>query len=133
MSSLGVAFVTGASQGIGRAIALRLARDGFDVAVNDIPRRRDKLESLCQEISAKGRKTSVQVGDASLNSEVESMIASVAENMGGLNVVSSAAFDFIILFFSDLKRQMVANAGICIAKPILESALIVFCFQNPNS
>ncbi|KAF9459840.1 hypothetical protein BDZ94DRAFT_1300250 [Collybia nuda] len=103
MTSIGVAFVTGASQGLGRAIALRLARDGFDVAVNDIQKSRDKLESLRQEITAKGRKSSVQVGDASSKNDVESMIASVVADMGELNV-------------------MVANAGICITKPMQETS-----------
>ncbi|GAC1377641.1 MAG: 3-oxoacyl-[acyl-carrier-protein] reductase [Ktedonobacteraceae bacterium] len=49
-----VAIVTGAGQGIGRAIALRLARDGMHVAVADI--RADLAESVAAEISALGRK-----------------------------------------------------------------------------
>lgn len=56
MSNLkGTAIVTGASQGIGRAIALRLADDGFDVAINDLSAAKDNLETLRQEIVAKGR------------------------------------------------------------------------------
>ncbi|KAJ6452766.1 NAD-binding protein [Mycena sanguinolenta] len=46
MSSKGVVLVTGAAQGIGRSIALRLADDGFDVAVNDISKNSEKLDAL---------------------------------------------------------------------------------------
>lgn len=37
MSSKGVALVTSAARGLCRAIALRLAADGFDIAINDLP------------------------------------------------------------------------------------------------
>jgi len=53
----GVALVTGAAKGIGRAIALRLAVDGFDVAINDIPSNKHNLDSLAGEIAEKGRST----------------------------------------------------------------------------
>ena len=46
--------VTGASRGIGRAIALRLARDGFDIAVH-CRSRRDLAEAVVAEIEALGR------------------------------------------------------------------------------
>ena len=52
------ALVTGASRGIGRAIALRLARDGFDVALNYL-RRKDAAEELAAQIGGLGRKTSL--------------------------------------------------------------------------
>ncbi|KAG9220125.1 hypothetical protein CCMSSC00406_0007180 [Pleurotus cornucopiae] len=50
--SKGVAIITGAAQGLGRAIALRLASDGFDVALNDIPAKAPALEELANEIKA---------------------------------------------------------------------------------
>ena len=50
-----VAIVTGAGQGIGRAIALRLASDGLNVTVNDIPSKQSQLEEVVQEIQKLGR------------------------------------------------------------------------------
>src|SRR5690606_24197210 len=64
MSGLCV-LVTGASGGIGRAIALRMAQDGFDVAVH-CRSRRDEAERLAEEIRAMGRESRVlqfDVGD----------------------------------------------------------------------
>ena len=55
--------VTGASRGIGRAIALRLAHDGFDIAVH-CRSRRDLAEAVAAEIEALGRKARVLEFDA---------------------------------------------------------------------
>src|SRR3954471_12933526 len=52
MNEKKVAFVTGASRGIGAAIAQRLAKDGFHVVA--VARTQDKLEALCNEINAQG-------------------------------------------------------------------------------
>ncbi|PPQ93616.1 hypothetical protein CVT25_000950 [Psilocybe cyanescens] len=98
----GIALVTGASRGIGRAIAIRLAKDGFKVAVNDLPSSKSELEQLCEEIKKVGSTAEVFFADVSIEEEVETMVASVVQAMGGLDV-------------------MVANAGICITKPLLET------------
>ncbi|KAF5364849.1 hypothetical protein D9757_011272 [Collybiopsis confluens] len=94
--ALGVALVTGASQGIGRAIALRLAKDGYKVALNDIQSKSEQLESVSQEIKKlNGLDTHIVPADVSKDDEVEAMVKSVAASLGGLDV-------------------MVANAGIIV-------------------
>ncbi len=52
----GVAIITGSGQGIGRAIALQLAEDGFDIALNDLPTNKVNLDHVAEEIAKKGRK-----------------------------------------------------------------------------
>ena len=86
-SSKGVSLVTGSGQGIGRAIALRLADDGYDVAVNDIPSNKDNLESLKVEIESKGCKALVVTADVSQEDQVKHMVDTVVETLGGLDVV----------------------------------------------
>ncbi|KAF8886694.1 NAD-binding protein [Gymnopilus junonius] len=92
----------GASRGIGRAIALRLANDGFDVAINDLASQKNELEELCAEIVKVGKVSSIFIANVSVEKEVESMISAVVDQMGALDV-------------------MVANAGICFTKPFLET------------
>ncbi|KAF7342971.1 L-2,3-butanediol dehydrogenase [Mycena venus] len=87
--SKGAALVTGAAQGIGRAIALRLAADGFDVGVNDIASKAAQLDKVKQEIIAAGRRSAVFCADVSVDSEVKDMVAGVVAALGGLDVVSA--------------------------------------------
>ena len=86
-SSHGIAVVTGASQGIGRAIALRIVDDGFDVAVSDLPSGKDSLEGLSQEIVAKGRRSCIVIGDVSVEADVQNIVAITVEKLGEVNVV----------------------------------------------
>lgn len=86
--SKGIAVVTGAAQGIGRAIALRLADDGYDIAVNDLADNAERLASVENEVKSKGRRTYARVTDVSVEREVMDMIDAVVETLGGIDVVS---------------------------------------------
>jgi NAD(P)-dependent dehydrogenase (short-subunit alcohol dehydrogenase family) len=83
----GIALITGASRGIGRSIALRLARDGYHVALNDLPLQRSRLADLQQEISKNGREASICVADVSKEGDVERLVRDVTSQFGGLDVV----------------------------------------------
>ena len=82
-----VAIVTGAARGIGRATALRLAEDGLNVAVNDLPDT-PELDDVVREIESKGRRSLAVPGDVCLEAEVEKMIQQVVEKLGSLDTVS---------------------------------------------
>jgi meso-butanediol dehydrogenase / (S,S)-butanediol dehydrogenase / diacetyl reductase len=82
-----VALVTGATGGLGRAIVLRLARDGFDIAINDLGARASQLQSLAKEISESNRNASIVTADVTKDNEVQQMIAQAADDLGGLDVV----------------------------------------------
>ncbi|KAF8885317.1 acetoin reductase family protein [Infundibulicybe gibba] len=88
MSTKGIAVVTGSAQGIGRAIALRLADDGFNVALNDLSSQMEMLEILRDEISRKGQRSEIIVGDVSVEEDVKSLVSRVGIALGGLDVFS---------------------------------------------
>jgi NAD(P)-dependent dehydrogenase (short-subunit alcohol dehydrogenase family) len=83
-----VALVTGAAQGIGRAIALRLAADGLDVAVDDLPSKLELLEEVVNEIKAMGRKSIALTFSISQEDEVKAMVEQTVSELGRLDVVN---------------------------------------------
>jgi meso-butanediol dehydrogenase / (S,S)-butanediol dehydrogenase / diacetyl reductase len=87
MTTTKVALVTGAARGIGRAIALRLSKDGLDVAVNDLPNT-SELDDVVREIESRGRRSLAVPADVSLEEDVEKIIQQVVQKLGGLDVVS---------------------------------------------
>ncbi|GJJ12695.1 putative secondary metabolism biosyntheticenzyme [Clathrus columnatus] len=92
-STIFSAIVTGAAQGIGRAVAIRLARLGYNVAITDLPSKTELLDSVITEIKALGRDTLALPGDVSKEADVEEAIKQTVEKLGPLYI-------------------MVANAGI---------------------
>ncbi|MGG1576314.1 SDR family NAD(P)-dependent oxidoreductase, partial [Fictibacillus sp. NRS-1165] len=73
MKELKTAIVTGSGQGIGRAIALRLASDGFNVVINDVDQ--EKAESVSGEIERLGRKSLAVKADVSNRDEVFEIVS----------------------------------------------------------
>ncbi|OBT40829.1 hypothetical protein VE00_08595 [Pseudogymnoascus sp. WSF 3629] len=96
-----VAIVTGSSRGIGRAIALQLADDGMDIAINDIEQQSASMESVKAKVEKKGRRAIVVVADVSVEEDVKRLVDTTVEQLGELNV-------------------MVSNAGIIVTKRLFE-------------
>src|ERR1700730_1285642 len=83
------AVVTGAGRGIGRSIALALAKAGADVAVTS--RTSPELDTLVGEISALGRRSLAVSCDVTDSEQVQHMAASVLEGLGGIDILVNNA------------------------------------------
>ncbi len=84
-----VAVVTGSGQGIGRAIALRLAKDGFNVALVDV--KLDKITAVAKEVAAIGRQATTITADVSQCDEVYAAIDKAEKDLGGFDVMVNNA------------------------------------------
>jgi len=84
------ALVTGASRGIGRAIAVALAKEGVDVAVNYL-KRADEAEKTCSTIKDLGRKTIAIQADVSVSAEVAQMVESIERRLGSIHILVNNA------------------------------------------
>jgi 3-oxoacyl-[acyl-carrier protein] reductase len=100
--SNGLAIVTGASRGIGRAIALRLAREGFDLAL--AARTEADLEAVGRECEAEGASAAAVACDVSREDDVRRLFDDTRERVGRLDL-------------------LVNNAGVGIYGPIAETTL----------
>ncbi|ORA31978.1 acetoin reductase [Mycobacterium aquaticum] len=94
-----VALVTGAGRGIGRGIALRLAREGADIALVDVVP--DGVSAVADEVTEIGTKATTFVADVSDRDAVYAAVEHAATALGGFDV-------------------MVNNAGIALVGPIAD-------------
>lgn len=85
----------------GKAIALRLADDGYDVCINDVAANKAGCDEVVKEIQGLGRKSFVFTADVSNLKEVTDMVQASVSELGPLNT-------------------MVANAGIAQVKALLD-------------
>ncbi len=100
-----VALVTGAAQGIGRGIALRLAKDGFDIALVDL--KADKLDAVRKEVEALGRKASTFSADVSKRDDVYAAIDHAEKTLGGFDVIVNNAGIAQVQPIADVKPEEV--------------------------
>jgi NAD(P)-dependent dehydrogenase (short-subunit alcohol dehydrogenase family) len=99
-----VALVTGAQQGIGRAIAVALARDGADVGVNFLDDA-SAAEGVAGEIRGLGRRAVTVQGDVSRAASVESMVKTVVGALGPPDVLVNNAGVFPRAAFLELPER----------------------------
>jgi len=98
-----VALVTGAARGIGRAIALQLARDGADVGVNDVL---PEGEAVAEEVRALGRRAVWLPADVSRSDEVEAMTQRASSELGVVDLlVNNAGIETIVPMLELTEQQ----------------------------
>lgn len=93
-----VAVVTGAGQGIGKAIAEQLANDGYDVVIADL--NEDNAKQVAEGIQQAGHKAVAVQGDVAKKADHERFVKAAVDNFGRLDTY-------------------VNNAGIMIVKPVM--------------
>ena len=83
------AAVTGAARGIGKAIALKLAREGADIVVADI--NFEKVKQVAEQIKSMGRRGIALKIDVSLKEEAEMIVNTAKTELGGLDILVNNA------------------------------------------
>jgi NAD(P)-dependent dehydrogenase (short-subunit alcohol dehydrogenase family) len=86
-----VALVTGASRGIGRALAVGFANAGYDMAVADLPSQAEGLAETRTAIEASGRKAWVEPMDVSSKMQVDAALGLIVERAGKIDVLVNNA------------------------------------------
>jgi 3-oxoacyl-[acyl-carrier protein] reductase len=84
-----VALITGASRGIGKAIALALAAEGADVAL--VARGEERLREAAREAAARGVRTAAIVADVTRAEDVERMVRETVERLGRVDILVNNA------------------------------------------
>jgi 3-oxoacyl-[acyl-carrier protein] reductase len=84
-----VALITGAGRGIGRTIAVTLAKEGVDLCINDV--NLEAAEEAADEISALGRKAIAVKADVGDPEEVDAMVTRTIGELGGVHILVNNA------------------------------------------
>ena len=107
------ALVTGGAQGIGKAICLRLAKEGADIAVVDI--NLESAQATAKEIESLGRKSVALKVNVSNFAETEKMVEDAVASLGGLHIlVNNAGItrDRLLLRMTEEEWDAVINVNL---------------------
>ncbi len=98
-----VALVTGSGSGIGKAIALGLAREGVDVAVNDV--NQQNAEGTVAEIQKMGSRAMVVMASVADEAEVRKMVDKIVAEWGGIDILINNAGVTNHLLIEDTEKE----------------------------
>lgn len=107
-----IAVVTGSGQGIGKAIALRLAQAGAAVVVNS---RSEAANTVAADIKAMGKQSTAMLGDVSLAADVNRIVGQTIESFGKIDIlVNNAGItrDNLLMRMSDEEWDTVINVNL---------------------
>lgn len=99
-----IALITGASRGIGKATALKLANEGANVAVHYV-KSADKAAAVCEQIRSLGRHAITVQADVADREAVNRMVAQVTEELGAIELLVNNAGDVGSVQFSGLTPE----------------------------
>lgn len=99
-----VALVTGGSRGIGRAVALRLAGEGAEIAIS-YASRADAAQQVVDEIKALGRRAIAAACDVSRPDDVERLVATTRERLGPIDLLAHCGAISNIASHADLTYE----------------------------
>ncbi len=108
------ALITGSSRGIGAAIALRLAKDGFDIALNDLNEGMFENNDIVEKIMENGVKCEYFCADVSDYAQCEQMVKNVKDTFGSLDVLINNAGitkDGLMARMSEEQYDLVINVN----------------------
>lgn len=108
-----VALVTGGAQGIGKAVALLLARNGADIVVSDI--NLEKAEETAKEVQTLGRKALALKVDVATFGDVEKMVEAILSQFGHVDILvnnAGIARDKLILRMTEEDWDAVLNINL---------------------
>ena len=88
---MATALITGSARGIGAAIAIRLAQDGYDIALNDVSEKMFEDNDIIEKIQKLNVKCEKFIADVSKHSDCETMVKGVKESFGSIDVLVNNA------------------------------------------
>lgn len=88
---MATAVITGSARGIGAAIALRLAKDGYDIALNDISETMFEDNDIMEKIGAEGVMCEKFIADVSNHAQCEKMVKDIKAKFGTIDVLVNNA------------------------------------------
>lgn len=97
--------VTGASRGIGRAVAAAFARNGYNVAVN-YNHSEECARIICEELREFGVNSAAFQADVSNRSDVDRMVSEISNSLGNIGILVNNAGISEQALFSDISEEM---------------------------